>query len=167
MAIRNIKNIPKSIWLLFLAALYADNHGPLWLRPTLFFYSLVLFLVAHVTSVLCNAGELLSKERWVIIGVCLVLVEILNQITYWLAKRKPVGAVILRGILFWCIFTAGIGTYIYLTTTVDRTIPWSWNKGIGWVLFYLVLSWILPYYSLVPEFRFFWMHGQFEKSKTT
>jgi hypothetical protein len=123
-----------------------------------------MFVAAHFVSVRHNAGELLSKERWVIVAVCALLVEVLNQVTYRLGKKKPGTAALIKCVTFWCIFTAGIISYIYLAHGLQAASRWRWSETAGHVLVYIAFSWVFPIYSVSTNVRFFFLHGKFRMS---
>ena len=139
------------------------DFGPLGLMMTLSLYTLVWLLLIHFISVSRNGAYELSKEKWIIIAICAVLVEILNQFTYWLAKVERKVAVLLKGIIFWCIFSIGCLVYIYLLNRIETTVAWVWYEDIEAIIIYLIFSWALPIYSLSPNIRFFFLSGKFRK----
>ena len=137
--------------------------GP-WLTIGLSLYSFTLFMVAKFMSVTDIDGHiLLVKEFFFIVVVCLLLIEILNQVTYWLGKVKFKLAITLKCITFWLIFTGGIGTYIYFTTTVEGISAGFSREDLISLPFYLLFSWFLPRYSLYTDFRFLLVRGKFNK----
>jgi hypothetical protein len=139
------------------------DFAPLGLMMTLSLYTLAWLLLIHFISVSRNGSYELSRERWIIIAICAVLVEILNQFTYWLAKVKRKLAVLLKGIIFWCIFSIGCLVYIYLLNRIEAASAWVWYEDIEAILIYLLFSWGLPTYSLSPNIRFFFLSGKFRK----
>lgn len=149
----------KVLWLI----LSPGDFGPLKLMIILSLYSLTLLLATRFLSVSRNGAYELSKQRWIIIGVCAILIEVLNQFTYWYAKFNRKIAIIAKGVFFWLVFTCGIGTYIYLLGALEQNATWQWHKQIGHILVYLVLAWVLPIYSLSPNIRFLLLWGRFKK----
>lgn len=128
--------------------------GP-WLTIGLSLYSFTLFMIAKFMSVTGENGHImLVKEFFFIMLVCLVLIEILNQVTYWFSKINFKLAVTLKCVIFWLIFTGGIGTYIYFTTTVNGRSGGISREDLVSLPFYLLFSWFLPRYSLYTDFRF-------------
>jgi hypothetical protein len=93
----------------------------------------------------------------------LVLIEILNQTTFYWGKINYRKAVWLRAISFWFIFTIGIGIYIYLLLRLEKDVVFEWHVEFFRLLLYLIASLILAHYSLVPEFRFLILRGKYKK----
>ena len=57
------------------------------LRNVIFFlYASIVFIVLYVLSYNRNGGELLFKEKWLIILSCVGLIEVLNQFSYFFGK---------------------------------------------------------------------------------
>lgn len=155
----NFKRSINLVWLI----LSPGDFGPVWLMGGLSLYTFTMLMVTNVMSAVRNGSELLSKEWWLIVATCAFLVEILNQITYILAKRNRDATVKLKCIFFWLIFTGGIGTYIYLLSGLDRNVTWVWHEEIGYILIYIAFSWVFPIYSVSPTIRFLLLSDRFTK----
>jgi hypothetical protein len=141
----------------------------IYLKVFLFCYSLAFFIATDIMSTLTNGGYVLVKERFILWGVTLLLIELLNQVTYKIAKRVYSLAVVIRVSVFWVLFSAAMIIYIIWLSKLDRITgnTWhSWYKYIGLYLFYIGMSVWLPYYSLIPEFRFLLLRGKFQSSES-
>jgi hypothetical protein len=100
----NFKKGNNVLWIL----LSPRDVGPIVVMLTLSLYTLSILILIHFMSITRDGNHELSKEKWIIIGICALSIEILNQITYWLAKINEKIAVVFKAVLFWCVFTAGI-----------------------------------------------------------
>jgi len=117
-------------------------------------------------GVIHNVGEIFWEKSFPIIAICLILIEVLNQFTFYLAKVKYEFAAKVKVSLFWVIFTGGVIVYIYMTTNLPKNVIWQWDKDLAYIFINLVLSYLaLPTFSLSPEFRFFFLHGKFKRSE--
>jgi hypothetical protein len=141
------------------------NLGPRKLLVVLSVCTFVLLLTSHFLSLSRNGGYHLAKEKWTIIISCGVLIEILNQVTYWYGHVHRKAATILKGVVFWLIFVVGIGVYIYLLVPLPETVNWKWSSQIGPVIVYIIFSWALPIYSFCPNIRFLFLYGRFAKKR--
>ncbi len=137
---------------------------PIGLRIVLALYCFLLLATTEYLSITRNGFYNLIKEHYVILIICLALIEILNQTTFYLGKINHKKVVELRAILFWAIFTVGIGFYICLLLPLEKEIVFKWHVEILRLLLYLILSVGLAHYSLVPEFRFLILRGKYKKS---
>jgi hypothetical protein len=137
---------------------------PLWLMVTLSGYCFAMFMALHITSVRPSTAEPASKHSWPILLICALLVEVLNQVTYRLAKKKPRSATIVKCATFWCIFTGGIAVHIYRAHGLPPGQELAWNQTAALVLIYVLLSWVFPIYSVSTNIRFFLLYGRFQKS---
>ena len=136
--------------------------NPFGLRLVLSLYAFIIFVIVEVVTVLHNGHDLLTKERDIIIIIGLISIELINQITYWLAKNNRNFAAGLKCVLFWFIFTMGAVVFLYLLVGLDRNVVLRQYEEIGRIMAYLLLSLSLPYYSLSPEFRFLLLRGKFK-----
>ncbi len=128
-------------------------------------YSFSAFSFAHFMSVRVNGYSELAKENFIILLVCVGLIELLNQITYWMGKKNVRKAIILKVICFWLIFSLGIACYIFLLSNIEPAetplpLKATWHKS----LWYLVWSFYLPIYSLRTDIRFLCLTGKFKKT---
>jgi hypothetical protein len=129
-------------------------------------YFFVLLVATHIVSLRYNAAEVLSKERWMIIVPCALLVEFVNQTTYILAKRKPSTARMFKCVAFSLVFTAGIVAYNYLVLNLPVAImTWRWTEIVAHILIYVILCWSLPIYSVCTDVRFLFLYGKFRISR--
>jgi hypothetical protein len=136
--------------------------GPRKVMYILFFYSFTLFMMIHLLSIYRNGAYKLSEKFWIIVVVCGACVEILNQITYYWAKKKHQMASIVKGIVFWLIFTIGCIMYVYLLSGLEVKQSWVWSEQIGYFIIYLCLSWMMPIYSFTPNVRFIFLYGKYK-----
>ncbi len=141
---------------------------PVWLMLVLSPYFFVLLVATHIVSLRHNAAEVLSKESWVIIVSCALLVEFINQTTYILAKKKPRTASRFKCVAFCLVFTAGIVAYNYLVLSLPVTnMTWGYTEiteTVAHILIYVLLSWCFPIYSVCTDVRFLFMYGKFQMS---
>lgn len=128
----------------------------------MFTYSFLLMLFSHIFSLSRDGQKQIFKEYCLIIVVCLVAVEILNQITFLWSRMDRKRAIAIKCVAFWLIFTVGILAYIYLTSRLQKADSWNWHDGIISLVIYLVLSWVLPAYSLSPDIRFLFLYGRYK-----
>ena len=155
----NLKQKINTLWLVLSPA----HFGPLPLMIVMSLYAFTMLMIADIVSAGHNGSEQLSKQWWIIVIICGLLVEVLNQITYLLAKTKNKVAIILKAVIFWCIFTGGVGVYIYLLGSLDKNLIWNWREEIIYIFIYIVLAWVFPMYSLSPDIRFLFVSGKFQK----
>jgi hypothetical protein len=160
-----IIRIIKSVVALILSVLYYDNIGPLWIRPVLALYSFLLFLMVKIRGSASIDRAELSNNTFLIILVCVVLIEILNQTSFLIRRFNFETAAILKGIFFWIILTGGAITYFYMARDIQGRDVWVWHENIGFIVINLSLSWILPSYSFCPEYRFLFLRGNIKSRK--
>jgi len=159
-----ISNIIKVPLMVFGAVLYFEDDSPFWFRPLMMFYVLFLLAITQVLSIVKNGTETLSKERWIIIGFCVLAIEIVNQISYLISKNNYSFAKKFKIILFWSIFTIGSLWYSYQLIILPGNLNWSTNRLIFWVAI-LLISWVTPWYSSCPKIRFLSLYGGLIKKK--
>lgn len=141
--------------------------GPIGVRVMLSMYCFLLLVSTQYLSIARDGFYNLIKEYFVILIICLILVEILNQITFYLGEKNYKNVVVIRAILFWLIFTAGIGIYVYLLLGIKKNVAWSLHTELGHFLIYLITSLILPQYSLSTNIRFLFLRGKFGAKEKT
>ena len=138
---------------------------PVWLMLALSPYFFVLLVATHILSLRHNAVEALSKEKWGIIMICTLLVELINQTTYALAKKKPRTASTFKCVAFCLVFTAGIVAYNYFILSLPATImTWQWHEMVAQIFLSVLFSWCFPIYSVCTDVRFLLMYGKFQMS---
>jgi hypothetical protein len=165
MIITNMKNTVKAYAALLRLILFPKDF-PVWLIVALtFYYFSVWQITIIISSTIAQENRILIKQEGIILGCFIVLVEVLNQITYWLGQKNHDLAVKLKAVLFWCIFTAGACTYIYLVSNIEAKVPWVWNQGLGKTLILILLCWFLTRYSLCPNYRFLLLYGSFTTTR--
>lgn len=165
MTISNMKNTVKS-YAAILRLILLPQENPVWITVSLSLYYFSLLLIAKtISSTVVEESRTLLKQQGNIFGCCIVLVEVLNQITYWLGQKNHDLAAKSKAVLFWCIFTAGVGTYIYIASNVERKAPWTWNQGLVQILLTILFSWYLTIYSHCPKIRFLVLYGSFTTSR--
>lgn len=138
---------------------------PTGVRFLLFLYCFLVLVIIEFLSATRNGAYILIKDRYILLLSCLLLIEILNQITFWMNRKSYKNVVFIRGIFFWLIFTLGMGLYLYKLSSLECSMPYPWQEGIFRILIYFVLSLITSHYSLVPEFRFFLLRGKFKEKR--
>lgn len=145
-----------------LQALYAAACGPWWLGPIGSTYALMWFLAVHFLSIQRSSAALLSTKYAVLIG-CLVTIEAINQIAFYLKKRKTPQAIVFKAIAFWVIFTAGMITYTCMLLMQPVESEWVWHEDIEAGFVYLLGAWVLGYYATNPTVRFLFLGGSYRK----
>ncbi len=148
---------------IFWSIISPSNFGPPQLLIPLFICTFGAFLTCHFLSLSRNGDFELSKQRWLIMIICGSVIEVLNQVTYWYAKKNYNAAQIFKGAVFWCVFTIAISAYIFLLIGLPPTenANWNWFRQIGPMLAYLLLSWFIPIYSIIPDIRFLLLYGRY------
>ena len=137
---------------------------PIAIRLVLASYCFLLLAITEYLNITRNGFYNFIKEHYIILIICLVLIEILNQITFYLSPKKHEVAVWLRAFLFWLIFSVSIAIYILFLLRLEKDIVFKWYVEVFRFLLYLILSLILAHYSLVPEFQFLILRGRYRKS---
>jgi hypothetical protein len=148
----------------FRAILSYRGKGPHKIMCFLFFYSFVFFMIIHFLSTYRNGSYELSEEFWIIAGVCGVVIEILNQITYYWGRKNRKKASIVKGIFFWVTFTIGCIVYISLLSSLEIKPSWKWHEQVGHFIIYLCLSWVMPVYSFSTDIRFLFLVGKYKNN---
>ncbi|UCG57336.1 MAG: HEAT repeat domain-containing protein [Phycisphaerales bacterium] len=165
MTISNTKNTVRAAAAVLRLILLPKDY-PVWVIVALtLYYFGVWQITGIISSTVAQENRMLLKQEGIILGCFIVLVEVLNQITYWLGQKNHDLAVRLKAVLFWCIYTAGAGTYIYLASNVEGKVPWGWNQGLGQTLFQILFCWFLTIYSLCPSYRFLLLCGSFTTTR--
>ena len=139
---------------------------PFYARVFLFLYSLIILSAVSYLSVRYGAANILNKEKWLIIGISVLLIEALNQFTFHTASKWE-KLIYLRGILFWIIFTISAGYYIFLISKIETgisEIDFKWNEIIVRAFVVLASSAYLPFYSFCTNVRFLFLFGKFQKN---
>ncbi|MHC4744221.1 MAG: hypothetical protein ACYS8Z_20070, partial [Planctomycetota bacterium] len=113
-------------------------------------YFLAIAFYAEYLRSIHGGGEYIFKAGWVITGLSLILIEILNQTTYYMSRSRYRLACIVKAVFFWLIVTSGYIVYIALL----KERPLSTKESSMDVLTILLFSFCLPLYSLSPEVRF-------------
>ena len=146
------------------------NHillGPIGLRVVLALYCFVMLTVIHFISIARNGSYHLIKEHYIILFCWLVILEVLNQVTFWLGRKNYTKATAIKCAVFWITFSCATGAYLYFLLTLNQEMVYPWHKDILHILLYLISSVIMSHYSLIPEFRFLICRGKFQKSTKT
>ena len=165
MTISNIKNTVRAYAAVLKLILFPKDYS-IWITVALTLYYFAVWQITNIISdSITQENRTLLKQEGIILGCCIVLVEVLNQITYWLGQKNRDLAVRLKAVLFWCIFTAGACTYIYLASNVEGKLPWAWNQGLGQTLVLILFCWFLTRYSLCPRYRFLLLCGSFTTTR--
>ncbi|MHC4587060.1 MAG: HEAT repeat domain-containing protein [Planctomycetota bacterium] len=165
MTISNIKNTVRAYAAVLRLILFPKDYS-IWITVALTLYYFAVWQITNIISdSIIQENRTLLKQEGIILGCCIVLVEVLNQITYWLGQKNHDLAVRLKAVLFWCIITAGACTYIYLASNVEGKLPWAWNQGLGQTLVLILLCWFLTRYSLCPRYRFLLLCGSFTTTR--
>ena len=117
--------------------------GPIGLRVLLALYCFFMLTFTRFVSITRNGSYNLIKERYVILLCWLVLVEALNQVTFWLGKKNHAKAAAIKAAVFWTIFSCVVCVYLHYLFTLNWDLVYSWHEEILRVLLYLVLSVIM------------------------
>jgi hypothetical protein len=144
----------------------------LWVRGTPYFW-LKVFLSGYAYAWLAAVGYIgtvhRGKNEWVgwswIPRACLVLIEVQNQATFYLAKRNRDKTSHLKAPIFWILFTIGCVTDTAIRLHAETTGSWVLMDHWSALIVLFLLSAILPWYSFSPDIRFFVLHGQFEHGR--
>jgi len=136
-----------------------------WLKVSFFVYALLLLSIVQYVSVTHNGGEVLFKQRWVIIGLFVGLVEVLNQFSYNLGKYYARTVLTARLIVFWLIFTVAVGWYLYLLGGLKEEIAFIWREKVLDFVVIFLLSCYLPFYSFALNVRFICLYGKLGKNQ--
>lgn len=149
----------------FRALLSPKGILPGWLMLVLSPYFFVLLMATYILSLRHNAVEALSKEKWGIIMICTLLIELINQTTYALAKKKPRTASTFKCVAFCLVFTGGIVAYNYFILSLPVTnMTWQWHEMVAQIFLSVLFSWCFPIYSVYTDVRFLVMYGKFQLS---
>lgn len=131
------------------------------IRPFAILFLFAMFLVQDYVSATHVGFNPLSRF-YLLPFLCICMIEVLNQTTYWLAKRSEERAAKIKTICFWiliiCYFTSDI--YIRLHGSVNG--EWLFSKKMSAMFLLLVLSVVLPFYGSCPHFRFLVLYGKLE-----
>lgn len=136
-----------------------------WTKVSFFVYTLLLLSVVKYISITHNGGDTLFKQRWLIIGLSVGLVEVLNQLSYNLGKFYGQIILTLRLVVFWLIFTLAIGWYLYLLSGLEEKTVFIWREEVLDFLVIFLLSCYLPFYSFALNVRFICLYGKLRKKQ--
>ncbi len=136
-----------------------------WLKVSFFVYTLLLLSIIQYVSIAHKGGEVLIKQRWLIIGLSVGLVEVLNQFSYNLGKYYGRIILALRLIVFWLIFTVAVGWYLYLLGGLEEETVFIWQEKVLDFLVISLLSCYLPFYSFALNVRFICLYGKLGKKQ--
>ena len=158
---KNNKLVPKILLAFLLKGLYGNNRI-VWLSPLLFIYGFSFLIIRDIVAEMYRLGG--SYSKWHIIPIsCLLLFEVLNQITYRLAKQSREKAIMIKAVFFWFIFTLySVSDILIRLYDGNKSGTWIFSDKWPAILFLLLVSWLLPSYSFSPDWRFYVLHGKFE-----
>lgn len=137
------------------------------LKVVLFLYGLFLLGGVHYISIIHNGQEMLTRERSIICAVCLFLIEIVNQVSYWLGKIQKELATKIRLISLWLIITVGASIYYYFLSKlqlINSPVFLSRTELLIWFTI-IILSLYLPFYSFCLNVRFICLFNNFSRKK--
>lgn len=141
--------------------LYPRLFGRRWVSVLLHAYTLALGCLWA-----WDTGTDFTPGVYVVIGVTVACVEVLNQVTYHLAKSRPKKSLIIKFTCFWLLFTAATGVYAWLVRSrwavPHASSPWISRYVLAFVLYYGFI-----YYSVSTEVRFLFLGGRFRGLKDT
>jgi len=136
------------------------------LKFILFLYGFSLLAAGDYISEVYGGKSTYPMWLWIPIS-CLVLIEVLNQFTFYLAKRQRAKAVVIKAVTFWMLFTVFNLSDIFIRLQADKTGTWAFQQKWSALLILFLLSAILPWYSFCPDIRFILLYGSFSKSDIT
>ena len=129
----------------------------------MFLYGFSLLATGDYISEVYGGKSKHSVWFWIPI-FCLVLIEVLNQFTFYLAKHQRAKAVAIKAVTFWILFTVFNLSDIFIRLQADKTGIWTIQHKWSALLVLFLLSTILPWYSFCPDIRFFLLYGSLSKS---
>lgn len=144
-----------------ITSLLVDVIPYFWLKFLLFLYACVLINVRDYVAEMYRGKNEYGKWFW-IPASCLVLVEVLNQVTFRLAKKNRPRAIHLKAFLFWVLFTLFHVSDTLIGLQAEKTGTWIFMEKWSALFVLFLLSAILPWYSFCPDIRFFILHGEFQ-----
>ena len=133
---------------------------PWLLLATYFFLSMT---AVHFVSLSRDGANNLVKEKFAILLPWLLIVEVVNQTTYFLAKKKYRKAISVRASAFWGTYTLAIFLYIIKLMPLPTVSDVRWTYNILHLVLYAITGVLISHYSLVPEFRFFLLRGKLRR----
>jgi hypothetical protein len=131
-----------------------------WLKVIMWGVSFVLLVFRDYVAELHRGTNPHLVWFWVPF-LCLVGVEVLNQVTFYLFKSDRRKAVLIKAIAFWALFLFYITSDIAIRLQATRTGVWDFQEKWSDLLLLFLLSTILPWYSFCTDIRFFILHGRF------
>jgi len=147
-----------------IASLLVDVIPYFWLKFLLFLYGCVLLNVRDYVGEIHHGKNEYGEWLW-IPASCLVLVEVLNQLTFRLAKKNRPRAIHLKALLFWVLFTVYCVSDTLIRLQAQKTGTWVFVEKWSALFVLFIFSVILPWYSLCPDIRFFLLVGEFQWRK--
>lgn len=134
--------------------------------PVLFYILLFMgcfttFLIIIFLSVTREGSTKLATHKWILLGVFVFVVEILNQFTYFYAKKNRTASKVLKIIIFWSFFYVCAGIYTIMLYQLPVMSTFNCSEQIGPLIALLLLSMVLPFYSNSPDIRFLLLYGTY------
>ena len=147
--------------LILILRTYKRNISLLWLKIVLFLYTFTAFALIKYLDVIYHGG--FSKSFISVISlICLILIEPLNQFTFYYAKKNRKKAKLTKAVVFWLLFTIYCITDIYTRLQAEKTGEWIWAEQ-WYVIFPIFLfSAYMPWYSFCPDIRYLILVGKFQ-----
>ena len=143
---------------------FVHNVPFLWLKLILFIYALTMLQLRYYIDEIHRGDNPVSSWFW-LPSVCLLLIEPLNQFTFYYAKKQRQRAILTKAIIFWLLFTIYNISDIIIRLQAEQTSAWIFSKEWSEVIILFLISAIAPWYSFCPDIRFFVLYGKFQISK--
>jgi hypothetical protein len=125
----------------------------------LWIYAAVLFFVSGFLSLTRSGHESVIKEIDIILIVTLILIELINQVSYRLSKRTAQKASIIKCVAFWIVLSCSSIIYWFYLLKLEQQYSISWHKILGVTFFLLLFTFYIPFYSLDTTYRFLFLKG--------
>ncbi len=103
----------------------------------------------------------LAEEKWIFIGIFIVVAEIFNQTTYYFFNRYP-KFVLVKGVVLLSLFFVLTGIYLYMVVNLPITKNYNdlWTN-VSIIIVNIAISLFLPFYSFSSNIRFWLLYGKF------
>jgi dimeric dUTPase (all-alpha-NTP-PPase superfamily) len=129
----------------------------------LWVYGSILFSVSGYLYLTRSDHPSIIKEINILTIITLFLVEIINQITFYLSKSKVEIASKLKCIMFWSVMTLSSVIFWCLLLKLEKGQSVVWHKVLGVTFVLLLLAFNLPFYSFETNIRFLFLYGKYKK----
>ena len=144
-----------------LIRIYKRSISLFRLKFFLFLYAFAALVLMKYLDVI-HRGDVPRSFISYLSLTCLLLIEPLNQFTFYYAKKNRRKAKIIKASVFWILFTIYCITDIYIRLQVEKTGGWVWAEDWPTVFVILGLSACIPWYSFCPDIRYICLVGNFQ-----